>query len=141
VRLLVAVAAVAVFLATFAASSGSAFTLGTTTTCTFYSHFNGKFEPNVYNGAITICVVVTYTFVGYAATPGTCLYTGQETDYVFLGDAGTGPVVDRGTIGTAYGIYIIYGAFRPDAPLRKFENGAANPYIGPAFTFTNPCQS
>src|SRR6266536_374016 len=140
-RLFVATAAIAALLATFAVSSGSAFSLGTTPSCTFYSHFNGKVEPNVYNGAITICFVVTYTFVGPTATPGTCLYTGQETDYVVLGNAGAGPVLARGTVGFSTGIYIIYGAFRPGAPLRTFENGAPNPYVGPTFEFTNPCQS
>ncbi|MDX6415054.1 MAG: hypothetical protein QOH23_2464 [Gaiellaceae bacterium] len=136
-RLVVVAAAATVLMAMLAASSASAFSLGTTTTCTFFPHINGDAEPNVFNGAITICSVVTYTLVEETTTG--CLYSGQETDYVFLGNAGAGPVVARGS-GPLF-VYRIYGAFRPDAPLRTFEDGSPNPYVSPTFTFENPCQS
>jgi hypothetical protein len=134
-RLVVAVAAATVLMVMLTASSASGFSLGTTTTCTFYPHLNGV-EPNVYNGAITICSVVTYTVVEETATG--CLFSGQETDYVFLGNAGDGPVLTHGA-GPLF-VYRIYGAFKPDAPLRTFEDGSPNPYVSPAFTFESPCQ-
>jgi hypothetical protein len=136
-RLATVVALATVLAAALTASSGSAFSLGTTTTCTFYPHINGDAEPNVYEGAITVCSVVTYSLIEETTTG--CLYSGQETDYVFLGNAGSGPVVARGS-GPLF-VYRVYEDFKPDAPLRTFEDGSPNPYVSPTFTFEDLCQS
>ena len=66
--------------------------------------------------ARTVCLVDTV----YSLGGGLCQQV--DTYYVFIGNAGAGPILYRDRSG------IVYTAFRPDARLVVFGNGTPNPF-------------
>jgi len=66
--------------------------------------------------ARTVCLVHTV----YSLGGGLCQTV--DTFYVFIGNAGSGPILSHDRSG------IVYTAFRPDAPLVVFGNGTPNPF-------------
>ena len=66
--------------------------------------------------ARTVCLVHTV----YSLGGGLCQTV--DTFYVFIGNAGSGPILSHDRSG------IVYTAFRPDAPLVVFANGTPNPF-------------
>jgi hypothetical protein len=122
-----AVVVVLAALALLAARSASASTIVSTTTfCGFTPRIVQPAPPGSIGpgSARTVCFVDTV----YSLGGGLCQTV--ETSYVFIGNAGSGPILYQNRYG------ITYGAFRPDAQLVVFGNGTPNPYTSSSGTYT-----
>jgi hypothetical protein len=120
-----------------AAWAAQSFTLGTTTRCTFGSQWGGVGGEGLLTPR-TVCFVTTYTLLSQSGDQ--CTYLGEETDYVFVGNAGVGEPIE--TVHNGRFVFLVYAAFRPGAKLVQFPPGSSpNPYTFPPTVFTVPCSA
>jgi hypothetical protein len=111
-----------------ARSASAATVVSTTTFCGFTPMIVQPGPPGAIGpgSARTVCFVDTV----YSLGGGLCQTV--ETSYVFIGNAGSGPILYQDRFG------IVYEAFRPNAQLVVFGNGTPNPYTSSSGTYTCP---
>ncbi|HEX6701365.1 MAG TPA: hypothetical protein VF101_11595 [Gaiellaceae bacterium] len=117
-RLLALVVVVAAAATVVAQSASAATIVSSRTICGFTPRIVAPAPPGALGpgSSRTVCFVDDV----YALGGGLCQTV--ETSYVFVGNAGAGPILSMDRYG------ILYGAFRSDAQLVVFGSGTPNPY-------------